>query len=294
MARNVMGDMAAPAAEWRGAGFNPEGPAGVEGQTPPAFKDMSGLYGEAAQTPEGPGLNGEGSGPEQSRKLIKSAKIRARVDNLEEAAALVDGVLKRYQGYASDSSVYDTSGRYTLKVPSAHYETVLREVGNIGKILHQSETMEDATLRYYDLDGRLNTRRELLKTFQAYLGKADTIEDIMTVEERIAELQREIDWYGSQLADLSHLIDYATINLELEGPVSESVYYKPRVKERIGELFLSFSDVASTALVVLVGIVIFGIPALLALILLFWILFGRIGLIRKVWRLVGVKKKRRE
>jgi len=35
---------------WKGTGFNPEGPAGVEGQTPPAFKDMNNLYGEMNQT----------------------------------------------------------------------------------------------------------------------------------------------------------------------------------------------------------------------------------------------------
>jgi len=36
--------------EWKGTGYNPEGPAGVEGQTPPAFRDMSNLYGEMTQT----------------------------------------------------------------------------------------------------------------------------------------------------------------------------------------------------------------------------------------------------
>jgi flagellar M-ring protein FliF len=35
---------------WRGTGFNPEGPAGVEGHTPPAFRDMSNLFGEMTQT----------------------------------------------------------------------------------------------------------------------------------------------------------------------------------------------------------------------------------------------------
>jgi len=35
--------------KWEGTGFNPEGPAGVEGQTPPAFKDMSNLYGRMTQ-----------------------------------------------------------------------------------------------------------------------------------------------------------------------------------------------------------------------------------------------------
>jgi flagellar M-ring protein FliF len=34
---------------WEGTGFNPEGPAGVEGQTPPAFKDMSNLFGRMTQ-----------------------------------------------------------------------------------------------------------------------------------------------------------------------------------------------------------------------------------------------------
>jgi flagellar M-ring protein FliF len=35
--------------EWRGTGFNPEGPAGVEGQAPPAYRDMSNLWGETTQ-----------------------------------------------------------------------------------------------------------------------------------------------------------------------------------------------------------------------------------------------------
>ncbi|MDR3247382.1 MAG: flagellar M-ring protein FliF [Treponema sp.] len=34
---------------WEGTGYNPEGPAGVEGQTPPAFKDMSNLFGKMTQ-----------------------------------------------------------------------------------------------------------------------------------------------------------------------------------------------------------------------------------------------------
>ena len=35
---------------WKGTGLYPEGPAGVEGQTPPAYRDMSNLYGEVQQT----------------------------------------------------------------------------------------------------------------------------------------------------------------------------------------------------------------------------------------------------
>lgn len=36
--------------EWQGTGFNPEGPAGVEGQTPPVYTDMSNVIGRETQT----------------------------------------------------------------------------------------------------------------------------------------------------------------------------------------------------------------------------------------------------
>ncbi|MEL3907498.1 MAG: flagellar basal-body MS-ring/collar protein FliF [Treponemataceae bacterium] len=35
---------------WQGTGFNPEGPAGTEGQTPPAYKDTTNLAGLSTQT----------------------------------------------------------------------------------------------------------------------------------------------------------------------------------------------------------------------------------------------------
>jgi flagellar M-ring protein FliF len=35
---------------WRGTGFMPEGPTGVEGHVPPSFRDMSNMYGEVSQT----------------------------------------------------------------------------------------------------------------------------------------------------------------------------------------------------------------------------------------------------
>jgi flagellar M-ring protein FliF len=35
--------------DWTGTGFNPEGPSGVEGQTPPAMKDMSNIFGHMNQ-----------------------------------------------------------------------------------------------------------------------------------------------------------------------------------------------------------------------------------------------------
>ncbi|MDR1106012.1 MAG: flagellar M-ring protein FliF [Treponema sp.] len=49
MAPSVTLSQSTSSTVWEGTGFNPEGPSGVEGQTPPAFKDMSNLYGRMTQ-----------------------------------------------------------------------------------------------------------------------------------------------------------------------------------------------------------------------------------------------------
>jgi len=49
MAKSITRSSSTSETKWEGTGYNPEGPAGVEGQTPPAFKDMSNLYGRMTQ-----------------------------------------------------------------------------------------------------------------------------------------------------------------------------------------------------------------------------------------------------
>jgi flagellar M-ring protein FliF len=47
--RSITRSQSTSSTEWEGTGFNPEGPPGTEGQTTPAFRDMSNLYGKVKQ-----------------------------------------------------------------------------------------------------------------------------------------------------------------------------------------------------------------------------------------------------
>jgi flagellar M-ring protein FliF len=49
-AKSITISQSTSSTSWKGTGFNPEGPPGVEGQTTPAFRDMSNLYGEVTQS----------------------------------------------------------------------------------------------------------------------------------------------------------------------------------------------------------------------------------------------------
>jgi len=226
----------------------------------------------------------------QTRKLVKSAELRLRVEDPEATEKPLSELMEKYGAWSASTGIYDNSRFYLIRVPSPSYDTMLTELGGLGRILGRTENAEDVTLRYYDLESRLATKRELLRTYQGYLSKAANIDEIMTVESRIADLQMEIDHTGTMFRNLANLVDYSTIQLDISGPVSASSYSKPTLREKIAELFGSYGDVASSVLVVLAGIIIYGVPGILILILLFWILFGRIGLIKKLWRLVAGKK----
>jgi len=226
----------------------------------------------------------------QTRKLVKRADLYLRVENLESAEVPLSDLMEKYNAWSASTGIYENSRNYSIRVPSPSYDAMLADLAGLGRILRRSENAEDVTLRYYDLESRLATKRELLKTYQSYLGRANNIDEIMTVESRIADLQQEIEQTGTQFRNLANLVDYSTINLEISGPVGTYSYSEPTLGEKLKELFGSFGDVASSAIVVLMGIIIYGVPAILILILLFWILFGRIGLLKKLWRLVAGKK----
>ena len=67
--------------KWEGTGYNPEGPAGVEGQTPPAFKDMSNLYGRMTQETgqHNEEINSEKTQEERSPQ-IKRVTVSVNID----------------------------------------------------------------------------------------------------------------------------------------------------------------------------------------------------------------------
>jgi hypothetical protein len=248
---------------------------------------------EAAFADEAPAPQAAPSGGDprgEGRKLVTTGSLQIRLDDLASGGEKLDALMQSYQAYPASTNVSDNNRYYSIRVPQTKYEAFVQALMGIGKVLNYSENVEDVTLRYYDLESRLESKRELLETYRAYLAKAESMQDILDVEGKIADLQNEIDRTGTEFRNLSNQVDYSTLNLELLGPVAATNYPKETLGERIKTLFAGIGDAASAALVVLIGIVIYGIPALIILALLYWLLLGRIGLLKKAWRVLSGKK----
>ncbi|MDR1286354.1 MAG: DUF4349 domain-containing protein [Treponema sp.] len=245
----------------------------------------------AVGTPGAPVEGGEGAADSGApRKLIMRADIRMRVEDPAASGESLRAIMEKYGAYPQSSTARENVRNYTIRVPQEKYGAMLAELEGLGRVFYKSENAEDVTVRFYDLQGRLETKRRILETYRGYLAKAANIEEILSVEARIADLENEIDGTGRELRALSGLIDYSTVELSLTGPAAAVPRSAPSFGEQAGELFGLFGRFASALLLVITGFVIFGIPVILLAVLFFWLSFGRVGLIKKLLRLAAGKK----
>ena len=225
----------------------------------------------------------------EGRRLVKRVELSLRVEDLEKAGSFVDVLMEQYLAYPSSAVMQESSRNYVIRVPAISTSSFLSELSGIGSVLQRTESTEDVSLRYFDLEGRFATQRELLDTFRTYLGKANSIEEILSLETRIAQLQSELDGTGREIRNIADLVDYSTITLSLRGPVVLEINSGTTLRERIGITFSDFGRFMSALVVFLISLVIYVVPILLALALFYWLLFGKIGLLKKLYRLVAGK-----
>jgi hypothetical protein len=230
------------------------------------------------------------------RKLIKQADLRIEADpsfidsegKLSGINQKIDELMKRYGAYSESTRSDENNIHYTIRVPEVFYESLIAGTSILGKIRSRTESAEDVTIKYYDLEGRLNTKKALLSTFQGYLSRTVSIDDIMKVETRIAELQNEIDWLGNQLTRLGNLVDYATVELSIYTYYSTPSY---TFGDRVKQLFGGFGNFASNAALVILGILVYAVPVIAICLIAFWVLFGRIGILKKAFRYIAYNGK---
>lgn len=164
--------------------------------------------------------------PEAERKRIITADIQMQTVAFDEATGAVSATVSRYNGYFENSSLYDngyfTEGvkkrgaSYTIRIPADQYEAFKKDVLTVAHAVNVSESDRDVSGEFFDLEARLKTLRIQQDRYHALLEKAEEMEDIVTLEKALADVQYQIEQYTTNLQKLSALVDYATIHINLD------------------------------------------------------------------------------
>ena len=225
------------------------------------------------------------------RKLIRKGRISIIVDSMDESDAKIEAWTKSLGGYVSNSQMSKYYNYYTLRIPSERFDEAMNFISGLGELQNRSVNIEDVTDRWYDLNGRLETKKILEEKYNQYLKKAENMQDLLEVERQLNDVISEIESMEGQMKRLNNQINYSTIDITMQAtaPTYEtqrhviSMNLKDFIYD-VGDFFVKFAKV-------LLGLIIYGIPILVLLALLYWLLFGKIGLLKKLFIILSGKKK---
>ena len=160
------------------------------------------------------------------RKLIKTVDLSVETEeydtllaNLEQQIAGLGGYIEYQNQYNGSyySGYQDTRNAYMqIRIPVEHMDEFVVNVGEWTNIRNKEERVEDVTLQYVDLESRKKALITEQDRLLELLEKAESVEDIISIEARLSDVRYELESMESQLRTLNNQIDYSTINLNIQ------------------------------------------------------------------------------
>lgn len=189
------------------------GTAGVNGSTSsPAAADTGG--GEAVI----PGLP-------STQRVIQNAdyEIEVATGDFQDRYNQVTALAARYGGYVVIANTRKTgedrplTGSITIRVANTgdNFTRAQTELDSMGTVIRKDISGQDVTQDYVDLQSRLRNAEAQEAQLLSLMQKAQSIDDILTVQSRLADIQLQIEQLKGRLQYVEGRTDFASISVEL-------------------------------------------------------------------------------
>lgn len=179
-------------------------------------------------------------------KIIRSANITIQTLDFDSSVTALAGLTEQYGGYYETAQIENGSyskpsaqryAYYVVRVPSESYVAFRDSVGEVGYVYSAEESSVNVGEEYYDTEARLDTLTTKRERLLALLDKAELMEDIIDLENALADVQYEIDMHTSALRKYDSLIGYSTFTISLEEV--RRIDDTPTVQESFGSRLLA-------------------------------------------------------
>ncbi|MBI5398368.1 DUF4349 domain-containing protein [Candidatus Woesearchaeota archaeon] len=216
---------------------------------------------EQYPSPIPPPYPGDESGyvPGADKKIRKTGWLALEVekDQYESAKNKIETIIGQNKGFYISKNEYKTAVgdaltyrtyQTVLKVPVEAFDATISELKNAAEVKNLNIDASDLTSQYYDIKSDLETQKQLKKRVEELLNKAEKIEDIIRLEEKLSEYTQRIDNIQKQLVNIDRQTDYSTITVTLEEKheVKESFYEFTGLRELVRNVVQSFDSIVVT------------------------------------------------
>lgn len=190
-------------------------------------------------------------------KLIRTVYIDAQTRQYEALMTALESKIAELGGYVESreayngSEYYGRSNRYsnlTIRIPADKLDVFLSHVNENCNVTNTRESVDNITLQYADTAARVEALEVEQTRLLELLEKAETMEDILKIEERLNDVRAELSSYAAQLKVMENQVSYATVHLYVDEVEELTPVEEPTVWERISRGFSrSVRDVSEGA-----------------------------------------------
>lgn len=160
-----------------------------------------------------------GEGP----KVIRSAQLTIGVGqgSFDEGLTSVQNLIRGQGGYISGSTAQTApddrlrTGTFTFQVPAVRFDDTLDQLRRLGRVQSFSVSGNDVSLQYVDLAARLKNAEAQAAAIQALLGKANTVQEIISVQNQLGQITAQVEQLKGQINYFDHATGYSTISVTL-------------------------------------------------------------------------------
>ncbi len=151
-------------------------------------------------------------------KIIRTASLSIEVNDYQLARAKIDSIITLNKGYIVSESFQETDTQkgnsISIRVPSQNFDNLLKNLAESAKrVDYQNIYAQDVTEEYIDVKTRLNNKLQLEKTYLSLLRKAQNMDDILKIENKLAEIRSEIESEQGRLNYIDHQVNLSLISL---------------------------------------------------------------------------------
>jgi len=204
--------------------------------------------------------SGGASAAIQNRAIIKTGTVRIEVDNATETRARLETRVAELGGYTAGSDVTRhqennetwQEGYVVVRVPSENFSAMMEAASADATVLSEQTETEDVTDQLVDLNARLENLRAERNQLRELYNRSNSTEDVLAVQERLSDVQGEIERLEAQQRNLQNRVAYSTLRIEYQEPrpefarIEQTRFYEQSPLEALGNSIATLVRVART------------------------------------------------
>lgn len=168
--------------------------------------------------------------------VVDGRDVRAATERVVALTGALDGyVLSSYTGAPGEPAIASPedagpvraeelatpglgdieSASVAVRVPSASFETAMRRFARLGTVEYESTSAQDVSDQMVDLQARLRHARAVERRLLRFLEATDTIREMLAVQDRLDQVQLEIEQLSARMEAMNEVVAFSTITVSL-------------------------------------------------------------------------------